>query len=127
MGELEFFIAVCMFAQPPFFGFIFFAVTRSGVASRFFFSFLKTTRKRFKSVKFFECAVYSRLINSVQYDIYVLSFCILFVLYDVDLIFFIGEAVCFEQWAFVEMFFVFFNFLLFLAGLWYDYIRCGFN
>ncbi len=97
MADLEFFIAVCMLAQPPFFGFIFFSVTRSGVASRFFFSYLKTTRKRFKSVKFFECAVYSRLLNSIQYDIYVLSFCVLFILYDVDLIFFVAEAVCFEQ------------------------------
>lgn len=117
MADLEFFIALCMFMQPPFFGFIFFSVTRSGVASRFFFSYLKTTRRRFKSVKFFECAVYSRLINHIQYDVFVLSFCVLFVLYDVDLIFFFTEVVCLDGWSFVEAAFVFFNFFLLLVGL----------
>jgi NADH:ubiquinone oxidoreductase subunit 3 (subunit A) len=86
-----------MFVQPPIFGFIFFALSRSGVAAKFFFSFLRATRVRYKSVKFFECAVYSRLVNSIQYDIFVLSFCILFILYDVDLIFFFTEVVCYES------------------------------
>jgi len=127
MLDLEFILAVCMFAQPPFFGFIFFILARRGIASRFFFSFLKTTRKRFKSVKFFECAVYSRLVNAIQYDIYVLSFCVLFILYDVDLIFFFAEAISYDQWSISEALFVFCNFFMLAVGLWYDYIRCGFN
>jgi NADH:ubiquinone oxidoreductase subunit 3 (subunit A) len=97
MLNLEFMIAVLMLAQPPFFGFIFFAISRTGITSRYLFSYFKTTRKRFKSVKFFECAVYSRLINSIQYDIFVLSLCILFILYDVDLIFFFPEAVNYDS------------------------------
>jgi NADH:ubiquinone oxidoreductase subunit 3 (subunit A) len=117
MLDLEFILAVCMFSQPPFFGFLFFIVARAGVTSRFFFSYLKTTRKRFKSVKFFECAVYSRLVNSIQYDINVLSFCILFILYDVDLIFFFTEVTNFENWGLCEGCFVLLNFLLLAVGL----------
>jgi NADH:ubiquinone oxidoreductase subunit 3 (subunit A) len=127
MLNMEFILAVLMLIQPPIFGFIFFAVARSGVAAKFFFSFLKTTRKRHKSVKFFECAVYARLVNSIQYDIFVLSFCVLFILYDVDLIFFFTEAICIEHWSTFEVVFIFINLLLFIFGLWYDYIRLGFN
>ena len=96
MLSLELILAVLLLLQPPIFGFLFFSVARSGLAARFLFSQLKTTRARYKSIKFFECAVYSRLINSIQYDIFVLSFCILFILYDVDLFFFFTEVTCFE-------------------------------
>jgi NADH:ubiquinone oxidoreductase subunit 3 (subunit A) len=127
MLDLEFLIAITMIAQPPFFGFVLFLLSRRGVVSKFFFSFLKTTRRRFKSVKFFECAVYSRLTSSIQYDVFILSFCVLFILYDVDLLFFFAEAVNFDQWSYIEFFFVTLNFALLVVGLWYDYIRCGFN
>lgn len=127
MLNSEFILATLLLVQPPVFGFIFFSVTRSGVAAKFFFSFFRVTRSRQKSIKFFECAVYSRLVGAIQYDIYVLSFCVLFILYDVDLIFFVAEAVCAEQWSVAELGFIAINFVLFIFGLWYDYIRLGFN
>jgi NADH:ubiquinone oxidoreductase subunit 3 (subunit A) len=97
MLTAEFLIAFFMFLQPPIFGFLFFSIVRTGLVGSQLFSFLKTSRRRLKSVKFFECAAYPRLLNAMQYDIFVLSFCILFILYDVDLIFFFTEAVCVES------------------------------
>jgi NADH:ubiquinone oxidoreductase subunit 3 (subunit A) len=127
MLSLEFVTACLAIMQPPIFGFLLFSLGRLGVGSKFFFSHLKSTRRRFKSVKFFECAVYSRLINQAQYDVVTLALCVLFILYDVDLIFFFTEAVCIGQWSSLEAYFVFANFLLLIFGVWYDYIRLGFN
>lgn len=94
MLNVEFVLASVAFIQPPIFGFLFFSLSRSGLASRHLLALLKATRARHKSVKFFECASYARLLNTVQYDVFVLSFCVLFILYDVDLIFFFTEATC---------------------------------
>lgn len=127
MLSAEFIVAFFMFLQPPVFGFLFFALVRNGIISTHLFSFLKTSRRRLQSVKFFECAAHPRLLNAVQYDIFILSFCVLFILYDVDLIFFFTEAVNYEGWSYFEFTFVMANFLLLVLGLWYDYIKLGFN
>ena len=56
----------------------------------------KTGRIKKKSVRFFECAVYARLIGHLRYDIQILAFCALFIIYDVDLVFFLAEATHYE-------------------------------
>ena len=116
-----------MFLQPPIFGFLFFALVRNGITNAHLFAFLKTTRRRTTGVKFFECATHSRLINAAQYDIFIVALCVLFVLYDIDLVFFFTEAVAIDSWSIYEYYFVFVNFSLFILGLWFDYIKLGFN
>ena len=127
MLTAEFVWAAAAFILPPLFGFAVFALSRAGLSGRHLLTLLRATRMRHKSVKFFECATYSRLLNSVQYDVFVLSFCVLFILYDVDLIFFFTEATCLDLWAWGEVGFLAGNFILLALGLWYDYVRLGFN
>ncbi len=123
----EFIILLLSLLQPLFVGLILLLLSKLGLNSRFFFFFIKNIRFKFKSINFFECAVYSRLLNIITYDIFMLSLCILFILYDVDLIFFFTEVLCVDYWVYNELLFIFINLLLLFCGLWYDYLYLGFN
>ena len=127
MLSFEFIITFCVFIQPPVLGILLFVLGRTAISSKFIFSFFKVYKKKLKGVKFFECAVYPRLLNTFQYDIFILSFCLIFILYDLDLIFFFTEATNITNWTIFEFIFILFNFLMFLLGIWVDYIKNGFN
>jgi hypothetical protein len=97
MLSFEFFVTFVVFIQPPLVGLLLFMLGRTALSSKFIFSFFKTYKKKLKGIKFFECAAYPRLVNTFQYDIFILSFCIVFILYDLDLIFFFTEATNFTS------------------------------
>ena len=99
MGDFELALVVLCYAQPPILGFILFMVARPALISRALFLQLRGVRKRQKSVRFFECAVYSRLIGHLRYDLQVLAFCAVFIIYDVDLVFFLAEVTHYELWG----------------------------
>jgi NADH:ubiquinone oxidoreductase subunit 3 (subunit A) len=92
----EFVLIVVTLIQPPIVGLLLLGLTRLSLISTSFGSFTKTTRRRLYSAKFFECAAHPRLLHAAHYDIVAISLCVVFVLYDVDLVFFFVEAVCFE-------------------------------
>jgi NADH:ubiquinone oxidoreductase subunit 3 (subunit A) len=54
-------------------------------------------RQRGRGVRFFECGAVPRLIGSLRYSAPVLTFCALFLIYDIDLLFFLTEVGPFEQ------------------------------
>lgn len=52
---------------------------------------------RHRSTRFFECAAYARLLSSFRYGTQALGLAVLFLLYDVDLIFFMSEVLFYEE------------------------------
>ena len=99
MADFELVLLVFCYAQPPIMGFVLFLLARPALISRALAFQLRGVRKRQKSVRFFECAVYARLIGHLRYDIQILAFCALFIIYDVDLVFFLAEATHYELWG----------------------------
>lgn len=81
------------FLQPPFVGMLLFSLTRQGLLNRTYLASLRSIRKKAKGARYFECAVYPRLLGQLRYDLQVLSFVLIFILYDVDLLFFFSEVV----------------------------------
>lgn len=61
-----------------------------------------STRRRSRNVQFFECAAYGRLASHFKYEIPGLSVCLLFLLYDLDLCFFIVEVLGCLSWGYVQ-------------------------
>lgn len=97
MPTLEIIVLLFCYLQPSFIGLLLFNVSKFGLLNKTLYTSLRSARKKLTSVKFFECAVYSRLIGHVRYDIQILAFAILFIIYDADLIFFLSEALMFES------------------------------
>lgn len=85
-------------------------------------SFYNEKKKRI-NLKFFECSSFSKSISYFQYDLHCFIFCFLFILYDVDMVFFISETIFFNKWDFSESFIFFFYLSLFVITFWYDYQR----
>jgi NADH:ubiquinone oxidoreductase subunit 3 (subunit A) len=54
-------------------------------------------RQRLRNVRFFECAAVPRLVGTLRYNIQGLAFCGLFLIYDVDLVFFFAEGLMYEM------------------------------
>jgi NADH:ubiquinone oxidoreductase subunit 3 (subunit A) len=71
-------------------------------------------------VRFFECAAYARLLGQLRYDLQVLALCAVFLLYDVDLVFFLAEATSQSWWATEQALLVVVLAALFALGLFYD-------
>lgn len=106
--------------QPPFIGFLLFSITKQGLLSKQIFNHLRFVRKKFKSARYFECASAPRLVGRLSYDIQVLSFVLIFIVYDVDLIMFYSEATAFEYWSWSQLFLFSLYALFFFMGLYYD-------
>lgn len=86
-----------------------------------------STRTTLSAYRFFECATYSRLGSRLSYNMQTFSICMAFLLYDLDLFFFLPEAVHFETNSPFELGFLALYLLFFMGGLWFDYTRFGFE
>jgi NADH:ubiquinone oxidoreductase subunit 3 (subunit A) len=83
-------------AQPLILGLALFLLAHQGVLLGSFFSKHSGVRTHPKTLRFFECAAYSRLIGHLRYNLQALSLLAVFVIYDVDLFFFLAEIIAFE-------------------------------
>ena len=127
MGALDLVIAGIASLQPILLAFIIAATARMGVSLKFFFVNFDGARTRIRAVKFFECASHSRLVASARYDISSLLFCALFIIYDVDLLYFVFEVTVIDFISSFELSLIACNIFLFVAGLIYDQYRYGFH
>jgi NADH:ubiquinone oxidoreductase subunit 3 (subunit A) len=123
MLDFDFILSLISYIQPPILTYIIFFFTKNFIFNFSWFEQLSFIKKKKKSIKFFECSVYSRLINYYHYDIHCLIFCILFILYDVDLIFFFSEIIFFDTWSFLEILIFIAYIGFFIIGFWYDFER----
>jgi NADH:ubiquinone oxidoreductase subunit 3 (subunit A) len=112
--------------QPLLLALLLFMISHQGIfTSNFFFKNLNL-RYHSKSIRFFECAAYSRLVGHLRYNIQALSLLAVFIIYDVDLFFFIAEVLTFDTWTIFHLCLWLFYVLLFFFGIWYDSQRSGF-
>jgi NADH:ubiquinone oxidoreductase subunit 3 (subunit A) len=92
MHTQDFALMFLLTAQPLFLFCLLFLLTHRSLNQSSLFSRLFAIRQRTRSVRFFECAAHSRLVSQLRYSIQVLSLLVLFIIYDVDLLFFLSEA-----------------------------------
>lgn len=85
-----------------------------------------SNRKHIKTSRFFECAAYSRLNSQFRYDIQTLGIFAAFIIYDVDLIFFIPEVYHISMWSCHQFFFFFAYVYIFCLALSIDRAKGGF-
>lgn len=88
---------------------------------------ISTTRNSLSAYRFFECATYSRLGSRLNYNVQTFSICMAFLLYDLDLFFFLPEASHLESNGPLELFAIAVFLAFFVVGLWFDYTRFGFE
>ena len=84
-------------SQPLILALILFLLAHQGILSNNFFFKSSGVRAHPKTLRFFECAAYSRLVGHLRYNLQALSLLAVFIIYDVDLFFFIAEVVTFES------------------------------
>jgi NADH:ubiquinone oxidoreductase subunit 3 (subunit A) len=125
MGQGEFLLLFVVYAQPPVLGFALVSLSWGSLAEGGRLGFLGGARRRPKSIKFFECATYSRAGGRISYDLSTISLALVFILYDLDLIFFFSEATGVIGWGLVEWSLVCAYLLFFIVGVWYDKLRGG--
>lgn len=123
MLDLDLSLMLIFYVQPPVLAYIIFLLTKNFIFNFTWFENISNVKKKRKSIKFFECSVYSRLINYYKYDIHCLIFCILFILYDVDLVFFFSEVIFLDNWSILNFFLFYVYVLFFIIGFWYDFER----
>jgi hypothetical protein len=89
-------VLAVVYAQPPLLGLLLATTLRPGLLSSAWLSRYLGVRQRTRSTRFFECAAYARLTGWLRYGTQSLGFCALFLLYDLDLIFFFAEMTAVE-------------------------------
>jgi len=80
-------------------------------------AFTGGVRNNTTAFRFFECATYSRLGSQLHYNVQVFSICLAFLLYDVDLFFFLAEAVHLDSNSLYEVALLGVFILLFIFGV----------
>lgn len=115
-----------LYLQPPIIGLLLALALHKGLVSLPYFSWITGSRRHRKNSRFFECAARPRLLSFFTYEIPMLAFCALFILYDADLIFFLPEIISNEFWTLSQFYGLFVCTFFFLGSLWYDINRCGF-
>ncbi len=90
-------LLVLVYAQPPILGILLIFALWARLTDTAWLSQQLGIRRRLRSTRFFECAAYSRLIGWLRYGTQGLALCAVFLIYDVDLIFFFAEVTTFEQ------------------------------
>jgi hypothetical protein len=96
MLTADFFLNIIVLTQPLLLGLALFLLSRQGIFTANFFFKNLGLRSHSKSLRFFECAAYSRLVGHLRYNIQALSLLAVFIIYDVDLFFFIAEILTFD-------------------------------
>jgi len=96
MLTADLFLNLLTLTQPLLLGLLLFVLSRQGVFTNYFFFKNLGLRNHSKSLRFFECAAYSRLVGHLRYNIQALSLLAVFIIYDVDLFFFIAEVITFD-------------------------------
>lgn len=97
MLGVDLLLMLFVFLQPPFVGMLLFALTKQGLTNKAWLTNLRFIRKKPKGTRFFECAVFPRLLGALRYDIQAVSFALIFVVYDIDLALFVPEAIAFDR------------------------------
>jgi NADH:ubiquinone oxidoreductase subunit 3 (subunit A) len=82
-----------LYLQPPVLGLVLVLAVRRGLEVAPLFSWITGARRHRKGARFFECAARPRLVGFFSYEVPLLAFCALFILYDADLLFFLPEVV----------------------------------
>ena len=86
-------IVLLVYAQPPLLGLLLAMVIRPALVDAAWFSRYMGARQRFRSTRFFECASYARLTGWLRYGTQSLALCAVFLIYDIDLVFFFAEMI----------------------------------
>lgn len=97
MGAPELALLVLAYLQPVVLGLLLWLSLWTTLAPTVYLSGASFMRRRFASTRFFECAAYSRLVGWLRYGSQAIGLTALFLLYDVDLVFFLSETLNFEQ------------------------------
>ncbi len=126
MLDFDFILLIFCCLQPMLIGYVIFSLTKNSVSLYSWFDQIFFIKKKKKSVKFFECASYSRKLNMYQFDIHYIIFCVIFIVYDIDLVFFLSESFFLVFWSYQDLFFFTLWFFFFVVGLWYDYEKYSF-
>lgn len=121
--DVFFFLAVSQ--QPLFIGIIFFLYSGFGLSA--LVPYLGGSRDNKIGLRFYECTASSRGTPYINYDLFVVAFCVLFLIYDVDLIFFLSEVTYVSSWSPVEAMLALSFLVLGLMGLVYELRLFNFN
>ena len=118
-------LMVFLYLQPPFVGLLLFVLGYRRLVLSTSFSVTGLLRQRRPGVRVFECAVGGRLGTGASgpqgglegpYQ----AFIALFLLYDLDFLFFLSEATFYHHWSGPQAFLAFLYGLLFILGAWVD-------
>jgi hypothetical protein len=118
-------LLVVVYAQPPVLGAALFVLGKRRLASAAALGALGLGRQRRPGVRAFECAVAARLgVGGLGpqggSEGACWAFLALFLIYDLDFLFFLSEVVCFHHWAGAQAALAFLYGALFVAGAWVD-------
>ena len=92
-----------------------------------FFKFFSNIRNKQLTTKFYECSTYSKLSGNFSYNIYSISTCVIFIVYDVDVVFFVPEITNISLYSLPNFLVLLLLVVLFIFGLVSDYKVLTFN
>ena len=113
--------------QPIIIGFVVIVSLKNSLNDSSFFKNHSSIRSKNNNTVLYECATNSRLNSNIIYDIYTISTCVVFVVYDVDLIFIFAEATNLFTYSFYNIIVFFIFVFLFIVGIILDYRSLGFS
>lgn len=120
MFNFDLFIIILSCTQPFIIGYIVIFSFNSFFYNIFFYSIFNNLRSKTINTKLYECATNSRLNSKFIYKIFNMSTCVLFIVYDVDLIFFLSEMTNFFSYDLFTLSIFFFLVILLVFGLFID-------
>ena len=115
ISELLLLILSC--AQPAIIGLLAFVGLGRQVSSKDLAQSLSSMHQKLGVYRSYECATYSRLNGLVKYQISFFSIVVAYIVYDIDLVFFVAEVVMVPHYGLVCLLVMAFFFLCLIVGL----------
>lgn len=127
MFYFDLLIIILSCIQPLVIGFLVLLSFKNYFYNIYFYRFYNSHRSKSITTKLYECSTYSKLTNKFSYNIYTMSCCLLFLIYDVDLIFFFSESTNIINNSYYDCIILLLLIILFIVGLMFDYKLITFN
>lgn len=85
-------------------------------------SYIYNIRKKNNNLNYFECSSYSKNKFIISYDIFIICLATLFIIYDVDLIFFLTQTLNIQKISLFEFYIISMHICIMLLGLYFEYV-----
>lgn len=127
MFNIDILIILLSCIQPLIISLILIQSLYHSFSNNYFFNKFSSIKNKNLNTKMYECSTNSRLTSKYVYNIYTFTSCLTFLIYDIDILYFLPETCSSNTYNINSLIILIFLFFLLYAGILFDHKYSTFN